>query len=144
MTGASRGRGSALREVEIDAETRRRFAVALERAEVHGACLLWPGSTCTAGYGRMMIGGRRIGAHRLAWVLAEAGREIPPHHVVRHLCDGHTGSRRCVNPAHLAVGTYRQNWQDMVASYESARLERERLEAQSTPVVLDLDDGLPF
>lgn len=48
-------------------------------------------------------------AHRLAWELAN-GRAVPAGKVVMHACD----NTRCVNPAHLSVGTQQDNIRDAV------------------------------
>jgi hypothetical protein len=46
-------------------------------------------------------------AHRLSWEMHHQ-QELPPFdydHVLMHLCH----NSRCVNPAHLAIGTQQQN-----------------------------------
>lgn len=60
------------------------------------------------GYGQVGVGKRRLGAHRVAYVLMQG--DIPPNHVVMHKCD----NPQCVNPAHLQIGTQSQNIQDAV------------------------------
>jgi len=52
-------------------------------------------------------GGRMIYAYRVAWELAN-GREQPKGLEIMHTCD----NRRCVNPAHLRLGTHLENMQD--------------------------------
>lgn len=59
-------------------------------------CWLWQGST-SAGHGRFNLGGRPVGAHRVALMLS--GVEIPEGHHVHHKCE----VRGCVNPEHLEV-----------------------------------------
>lgn len=49
-------------------------------------------------------------AHRLAWELAN-NELIPKGMIVRHKCD----RPLCINPAHLELGTYQDNYNDMVA-----------------------------
>lgn len=49
----------------------------------------------------------RILAHRFAWEQAN-GRPVPRGKVVMHTCD----NPRCANPAHLRVGTQRENVHD--------------------------------
>jgi hypothetical protein len=66
-------------------------------------------------YGCFYLGSRTDGtrkmhpAHRVAYELSVGA--VPPGMKVLHKCD----NPRCVNPAHLFLGTQRQNVDDMVA-----------------------------
>lgn len=71
-----------------------------------GDCLEWTGARTPNGYGHLGYQGRDIGAHRLAWMLAN-GRDPGEGHVL-HSCD----NRPCINPAHLSLGTALQNARD--------------------------------
>lgn len=77
-----------------------------------GGCWLWTGALAAGtGYGVFNRGaGKLVGAHCFAWELAHPD-ESRAGLVVRHICD----QPRCVNPAHLQVGTYAQNTADMDA-----------------------------
>lgn len=62
--------------------------------------------TLPNGYGQVRREGRLWLAHR--WAYTQAHGTIPDGLVVRHKCD----NRKCVNPAHLEVGTQGDNLND--------------------------------
>ena len=75
-------------------------------------CKEWQGYRDKDGYGRVRFAGKRVMAHRVAYILtrglaldAIAGR------VIRHKCD----NPGCVNPEHLEEGTHQDNMDDKVA-----------------------------
>jgi hypothetical protein len=84
----------------------------LEKVEsgLPNECWNWTASTTGKGYGQIKIPSTRKQAysHRLAYELAYG--EIPKGKMVLHSCD----NPRCCNPAHLSVGTCKDNLQDMV------------------------------
>jgi hypothetical protein len=70
-------------------------------------CLEWTGSVNkTTGYGKTRLDGRLIDAHRAAWIVTHG--PIPEGMLVCHKCD----NRRCIAPAHLFLGTHRDNMLD--------------------------------
>jgi len=86
-----------------------------------GPCWLWTGGKTRAGYGHLREGGctgKHVYAHRVSWELRHG--TIPPGLHVLHRCD----TPRCVNPAHLFVGTHADNMADRDAKGRQARGSR--------------------
>jgi hypothetical protein len=66
-------------------------------------CHEWTAQKKTQGYGRFCFEGKRVGAHRVAWQLANG--PIPDGLQLHHKC----GNKGCVNPDHLEMVTQKQN-----------------------------------
>ncbi len=87
----------------------KRAAAFWARVEIEGSCKVWRGRRNWSGYGQTALSGRKISAHRLAWVLTHG--EAPPGLHVLHSCD----NRACCNPEHLHLGTHTDNMREMAA-----------------------------
>jgi hypothetical protein len=72
-------------------------------------CWIWQGSKTGKGYGSIYRDGRRVMAHRAAWEMVHG--PIPANLCICHHCD----TPACVNPAHLFLGTAKDNVQDCIA-----------------------------
>ena len=82
-----------------------------------GSCWLWVAGTTHNGYGNFSLGwnGPQVRAHRFSWALHFG--HIPDGSQVLHACD----VRRCVNPAHLWLGTNLDNRRDMTQKGRAAK-----------------------
>lgn len=71
-------------------------------------CRLWLGALKPDGYGRTKHLNKNQSTHRLVKML-ELGRSLGPKECVLHKCD----TPSCINPAHLFIGTQKDNVLDM-------------------------------
>ena len=88
------------------------------------SCWLWQGKLVGFGYGQICVDYKRYQAHRFSYIIAHGS--IPKGQQVLHRCD----TPRCVNPAHLFLGTQADNVADCVAKgrhREGTRTHPEKL-----------------
>lgn len=101
-----------LTRAELSPATIRLFSRKIYKTD---SCWLWTGSKIKTGYGLAYTGLKSDGrkdrhyAHRIAYAIAYG--VAPASLEVMHSCD----VPRCVNPAHLSLGTHQQNIADREA-----------------------------
>lgn len=104
-------------------------------------CWLWLGCVCNKGYGLVTIARETRRAHRVGYQIATGIAPGSLH--VLHKCD----TPRCINPAHLFLGTNAENVMDKVRKGRqavgvliSARMcgERQGISKLTTAQVLEI------
>lgn len=112
-----------------------RFWAKVDRSGPPGSCWTWTASRRGGlGYGSYRSRGRLCSAHRFSWQLVHG--QVPDGICVLHRCDVPS----CVNPAHLFLGTHRDNTNDKVAKGRQARVRGERhgLSKLTAPRVIEI------
>ena len=84
------------------------------RVAVNGECVEFAGARIRFNYGTIGHAGKNLKAHRAAWMVHFG--EIPAGCFVLHRCD----NPPCINPAHLFLGTHKDNMRDMVCKRRQA------------------------
>lgn len=78
------------------------------KTEFTPTCWLWKGKVANNGYGQFQFRKKWYLVHRFFYETFYG--QIDKDKVCRHKCD----IRNCINPAHIEIGTQKQNMQDMV------------------------------
>lgn len=73
------------------------------RTKWEGECLVWTGATTGRGYGRIVVRGRLMMAHRFAWVMRYG--VMPEGKEIHHTCY----NTLCCNVEHLQLASRSQN-----------------------------------
>ena len=95
-------------------------------------CWEWQRATVNNGYGQLHYQGRTTTAHRVAYQLWVG--EIPKGGVIMHQCD----NPPCCNPAHLKLGTQRDNMQH-AANMRRIKMPNLRGEDHGNALLYDKD-----
>lgn len=94
-----------------------RFEAKVDRSSgqgPEGTCHLWTDVPDKTGYGQLLVGGRMMRSHRVAWFVAYG--VWPTLHIL-HRCD----TPLCQNPDHLFEGTQADNMRDMALKGRCAK-----------------------
>lgn len=89
-------------------EFAERFWASADRSGGPDACWPWMKARMIKGYGAIRVSGKHYNAQKIAWMLTHG--PVPVGLLVCHHCD----NPPCINPAHLFVGTARDNVLDCV------------------------------
>ena len=97
----------------------------LSKIKVHPSshCWEWISGTDKKGYGEIRLkngksGGKRAHAHRMAYEVFVG--KIPQGMLVCHICD----NPKCINPEHLFLGAYKDNYRDSKEKGRNAKGEK--------------------
>jgi hypothetical protein len=109
-----------------------RFWEKVEKLETGLKCWEWKGYL-NKGYGRPIINGKSIYAHRFSFQLKH-NRLINEDMSILHSCD----NPKCVNPDHLSEGTHADNMADMKNKGRQHRGEASPMSMLTNDIVLEI------
>lgn len=91
---------------------RERVLSKVDRTGGAHSCWVFVGRTDSKGYGKVKVGGRSVGAHRVVYELLI--RKLEEYELLLHNCEPFPDNPACCNPAHLRPGTLQENVRDAV------------------------------
>ena len=106
-TGSPKGTAPIWQHLSRDPTIEERFWSLVEQRGPD-ECWDWKGAS-RDDYGRFKIAGESRQSNRVAWAIAN--RRDPGYLLVRHTCD----RPQCCNPAHLLLGTVKDNSDDKIS-----------------------------
>lgn len=99
---------------------KRRFFSKVSKIPTDTGCLEWESGKISEGYGQFWAAGRNFRSHRIAFILAIG---IDPCELkVCHSCN----NPACCNPAHLSIGTDKDNADDRNRAGRTAKPKGEK------------------
>lgn len=91
----------------------------LSKVQIKAGCWEWQGYVMKNGYGQINTEGRTLLAHRASAHIFN-GFDLSSNFFVCHTCD----NRKCINPAHLWLGSAKSNTRDMCNKNRNAYGEK--------------------
>jgi hypothetical protein len=95
---------------DLDYQKKVAARLALRKSDSQNGCWIYTGSLTSNGYGHTSFNGKHEYVHRIAAII-HLGYTPETKLLVMHRCD----TPACFNPAHLQIGTQRENMSDAAA-----------------------------